>query len=127
MASKTGVSITKLKAKVKEIIALPYHNVAFTFLEKMKSIDKNLYKIQKEIEELPSLVYKVKNGSQEYQKKHPLLDTYEGELKLYNSTVRELMNYLRSSQQIESRILGNDTSPDRFDEEMKEFDDDFVK
>lgn len=124
MASKNGVVTTQIKERIETLLAEPYHKLAFNFLDKIKLIDKNMYKLQKEIEELEKLTYKVANGSQVFTKKHPALESYEAELKLYNATVKELMNYIRSSQVIEG---SNGKDEDEFEKAMREFDDDFKK
>ena len=124
MASKNGVVTKQIKERIEVLLPEYYHKLAFNFLDKIKLLDKNMYKLEKEIEELDKLTYTVANGSQIFTKKHPAIDSYEAELKLYNATVKEMMNYIRSSQLIEGK---NGKDIDEFEEAMKEFDEDFKK
>jgi predicted RNase H-like nuclease (RuvC/YqgF family) len=117
-----AIVVTQIKQRIEELIPEPYHKLAFNFLNKLKQLDKNMCKLQNEIEKLPNLTYSGQNGNQTYQKKHPALETYETQLKLYNSTVKELMNYLRNTQIIEGKPS---KEVDEFTKQMEKFDNDF--
>lgn len=122
MATKNGVSITKLNKRIKELLPEPYHAIAKSLLDKLKQLDRNMFKLQDEINGLDKMTSVIENGSQRYTKKHPAIETHEAQQKLFNSTVKTLTEYVKSALQIEG---SGDPKTTSYDKQLAELDEEF--